>query len=126
MASKNIYDTDYDEFETKTTEVIETQDLITASNVKLTREERETLISYSDMDGVWTVDTTVTKHMNKLEKQGWTCTGTQYYPDGTVMAKQYIGNKNSISIRNIDINKPKRVMSEEHKLKLQQARFNKG
>lgn len=90
------------------------------SNFRLTKEERETIIVYSDADNCWYADTTVQKHIRKFEKQGWECTKKQFYPDGTLMSAEFKGTPKSISIRDINLDKPKRVMSEEHKQKLQE------
>lgn len=103
----------------------EQDDINFATNRKLMREERETIILYNEFDNCWVADTSCQKHIRKFENQGWTCTGEQYYPDGTIMAKQFKANAKAISIRDVNPNKPKRVMSEEHKQKLFEARQNK-
>src|SRR5574344_3042204 len=80
---------------------------------KLTKEERETLFNYAEMDGYWEIDTSVAVHMRKFDKLGYECTGTQYYPDGTIQAKTYKVPKHAISFRKPE--KVKRKMSDEQK-----------
>ena len=85
-----------------------------ATNVKLSREEKETVINYSELDNKWVVDTSVWKHMNKFKKQGWKVISTQYYPNGDVMAMQFECPPHGISIRPFE--KIKREMSDEQRL----------
>ena len=54
------------------------------------------------------------------EKQGWKCTTTEYYKDGTVCTKFYEAPCKSISIGKYE--RPKRNMSEEQIEKMQKAR----
>lgn len=98
----------------------EQDDITYGTNVRLIKEERETILVFSEFDNCWYADTTVQKHIRKFENQGWECTKKQYYPDGTLMSAEFKGNAKAISIRDINPDKPKRIMSEEHKQKLQQ------
>lgn len=77
---------------------------------KLTNEEKETVIIYDNIDKKWRVDTTITKHVNKFKKQGWTQTAEYVYEDGTVCGGAFEGSAKAITIR--DPNK-KRVMTDE-------------
>ena len=94
--------------------VDEELDVNFATNIKLGRDERETIINYSELDNKWVVDSSVPKHIRKFEKQGWLCTGKQYYPDGTLMAAQFECPPHGISIRPFE--KIKREMSDEQRL----------
>ena len=78
-------------------------------NSRLTLEERETILIYDSVDKVWKMDTTITKHMNKAKKQGWTQTAEYVYEDGTVCGGVFEAPTKGITIR--DPNK-KRVMNE--------------
>ena len=90
----------------------QTEPIVLASNVKLTKEEREFYLNYSELDGVWVAETSIPKFWRKLEKKNWKCTGVQYYPDGQVCSKTFTsGNSKGISIT--DPTKV-RVMSEEN------------
>lgn len=113
-----------EKLDTPTQEKID--DIMYGTNIRLTKEERETIIIYSELDNCWYADTTVQKHIRKFENQGWECTKKQYYPNGDLMAAEFKGNSKSISIRDINSDKPKRIMSEEHKQKLFEARFKKN
>ena len=79
-------------------------------NTRLSAEERETVLVYDNVDKVWHMDTTVSNHLNKAKKQGWTQTTEYVYEDGTVCGGVFEAPKKAITIR--DPNK-KRVMSEK-------------
>lgn len=70
---------------------------------------------------MWYADTTIPRDIHKLEKQGWILVNTQYYKDGEIMAKQFKAPKNCLSPRSYNPDKPKKVMSAEHKQKLMDA-----
>lgn len=91
------------------------------SEHKLCREERETIYIYNESDGEWIADSSIQKDIHRLEKQHWIETNVQYYKDGTVMSKQFKAPRNCLSPRDYNPNKPKRVMSEEHKQKVMEA-----
>lgn len=84
-----------------------------ATNYKLTKDERETLLNYSEADGYWEIDTSVAVHVRKFNKLGYECISTQFYPDGTVMSKTYRVPKHAISFRKPE--KVKREMTEEQR-----------
>lgn len=88
---------------------------------RLTKEERETYYRIDDIDNMWYADTTIPRDIHKLEKQGWILVNTQYYKDGEIMAKQFKAPKNCLSPRSYNPDKPKKVMSAEHKQKLMDA-----
>jgi hypothetical protein len=77
---------------------------------RLSTEERETVLVYSNIDKKWYVDTTLPKHVNKFKKQGWTQTAEYVYEDGSVCGGAFEGSEKAITIR--DPNK-KRVMSDK-------------
>ena len=77
---------------------------------RLTNEERETILVYDNIDKKWRADTTLTKHVGKLKKQGWTQTAEYVYEDGTVCGGVFEGADKAITIRNPN---KKRVMSDK-------------
>ena len=79
-------------------------------NSRLSLEERETVLVYDSVDKVWKMDTTITKHMNKAKKQGWTQTAEYVYEDGTACGGAFEAPDKGITIRNPN---KKRVMSDE-------------
>lgn len=79
-------------------------------NSKLTSEERETVIVYDNTDKKWYADTTLSKHVNKFKKQGWTQTAEYVYEDGSVCGGAFEGSEKAIAFRNPN---KKRVMSEK-------------
>lgn len=76
---------------------------------ELTREERETLLNYDNIDKVWTMDSTVPKHFRKALKQGWTPIRQFVYEDGTVCGMVLTAPERAITIRNTE----KKQMSEK-------------
>ena len=106
MSKQDYYNDDENEMI-----VVEEEQKVT--NYKLSKDERETLLNYCEADGYWEIDTSVAVHMRKFDKLGYECTGTQYYPDGTIQAKTYKVPKHAISFRKPE--KVKREMSDEQK-----------
>lgn len=78
-------------------------------NSRLTIEERETILVYDSVDKTWTMDTTVSKHMNKAKKQGWTQFTEYVYDDGTACGGVFSAPARAITIRNAE----KKQMSEK-------------
>lgn len=97
------------------------------SSSKLLPEEREVILIMDDRDRKWKASCSSPTYMRKFEKQGWLCTGIEYYRDGTVCTKFYEApTASSITIGKAE--RPKRQgkpMSEEHKKKLQEGRAAK-
>jgi hypothetical protein len=65
--------------------------------------------------------------INKFTKLGWDIVNKYYYPDGTLQAMVFKAPRNCISFRRPKIKtekaiRPKRVLSEEHKKAMQEAR----
>lgn len=78
---------------------------------KLTREERETLILYNEVDDEFIIDSSVQKHIRRFDKLGYECTDTQLYDDGTVCSKSY-----KVPVRSISFRSPeKRKVTEEQR-----------
>lgn len=82
-------------------------------NYKLTKEERETRISFLEIENKWFADTTVQKDMKRFQEQGWFVTGIQHYSDGSVMSMQFEAPRSSITIGKAV--RRKRTMSEEQR-----------
>lgn len=78
---------------------------------KLTREERETIILYNEVDDEFIIDSSVQKHIRKFDKLGYECTDTRNYDDGTVEAKSYRVPVWAISFRS----PVKRTVTEEQR-----------
>lgn len=78
-------------------------------NGKLTNEERETFIVYDNIDKQWHADTTLSKHVSKFKKQGWTQTAEYVYEDGSVCGGAFTVPARAITIRNAE----KKQMSEK-------------
>ena len=78
-------------------------------NTRLSAEERETVLVYDNVDKVWHMDTTISTHLNKAKKQGWTQTAEYVYEDGSVCGGVFTAPKKSITIRNTE----KKQLSEK-------------
>ncbi len=97
---------------------------------RLSAEERELHIYCTlEEDGkwVWYADTTIGKYITALKKHGWEQTSeTVLESDGTVQGATFkTTSTKPITIRSITADRPKRVMSEEHKAKLLEAAARK-
>lgn len=85
------------------------------SATKLTAEEREFYLNYSEYDKCWYAESSIPKFWRLLEKRNWECVRTQYYRDGTVCSKSFKSNSSKgVSIKDPTI---KREISEEQKQK---------
>lgn len=82
---------------------------IKIEGVRLTAEERETILHYDSIEKVWTMDSTVQKHFRRALKQGWTPIRQYVYEDGVVCGMVLTAPERSITIRNT----VKKQMSEE-------------
>lgn len=87
-----------------------------ASASKLTIYEREFYLNYNEFDKVWIAESSIPKFWRRLEKRNWTCTGVQYYPDGSICSKTFTSNSPK-GITITDPTKAKREMTEEQKQK---------
>lgn len=84
---------------------------------RLTKDERETILSYNEADGYWTIYSAVQSHIRKFDKLNYPITNIDYYPDGEIAGKFYQVPKNAISFK--DPTK-KRNISEEQKQALRE------
>lgn len=69
---------------------------------KLTAEEREVHLSYSDVEKKWIMDTTILKFYNKALKQGWTPIIKYVYEDGAICGGVFEAPERSITVRNVE------------------------
>ena len=88
--------------------VVDIMETIKVHN-KLTLEEKETTLSYDNIDKIWIMDTTVSKHYNKALKQGWIPIRQYIYDDGTVCGMVLTAPEWSVTIRTTT----KREMTEK-------------
>lgn len=80
---------------------------------RLTKEERECILAYSEADNKWYADVSVGKLKTKFIKQGWIQTSETILPDGTWVASTFEAPYKGISIRNPE--KSGRVLTDEQK-----------
>ena len=66
---------------------------------RLTKEERETILTYNEADGFWTIYSGVQSHIRKFDKLNYEVTNVDYYEDGTVAGKFYKVPKNAIGFK---------------------------
>ena len=76
---------------------------------KLTKEEKETMLSYDEFERVWTMDSTIPKHFRKALKQGWTPIRQYVYDDGSVCGMVLTASERAVTLRNT----AKKQMSEK-------------
>ena len=76
---------------------------------RLTADEHETLLNYDNVEKVWVMDSTVSKHFNKALKQGWKPIRQYVYDDGSICGMVLTASERSITIRNVE----KKQMSEK-------------
>ena len=93
---------------------------------RLTKEERECVVIYSEIDDKWYVDVSVAKLRTKFIKQGWTQTSETTLPDGTWVASTFEAPYWAIGVKSP--NKRVRSMTDEQRKELSdraKARFTK-
>jgi hypothetical protein len=88
---------------------------------RLTKEERETILTYNEADGFWTIYSGVQSHIRKFDKRNYEVTEVDYYPDGEIAGKFYKVPKNAISFKYPN---KKRNISEEQKAMLAERMRN--
>ena len=76
---------------------------------KLTKEERETMLSYDELEKTWVMDSTIPKHFRKALKQGWTPIRQYIYEDGSVCGMVLTASERAVTFRNAN----KKQMSEK-------------
>lgn len=67
---------------------------------KLTKEERETVLSYDELEKMWVMDSTIPKHFRKALKQSWTPVRQYVYDDGTVCGMVLTASERAVTFRN--------------------------
>ena len=78
-------------------------------NVKLTAEERETLLNYDSITKEWIMDSTVPKHFRRAVKHGWLPVRQYVCDDDTVCGMVLRAPERAVTIRNVE----KKQMSEK-------------
>ena len=76
---------------------------------KLTAEERETHLNYDPIEKVWTMDSSIPKHIRKALKQGWTPVRQYVYEDDTLCEMMLTAPERAVTIRNVE----KKQLSEK-------------
>ena len=79
-------------------------------NLKLSLEEKETILNYDSAKKQWIMDSTVVKHYNRALKQGWKPIKKYVYDDGTICGMVLVAPERSITIRNIE---PKKMSDKQ-------------
>lgn len=67
--------------------------------VRLTIDEKETLLQYDATDKKWIIDTTVLKHYNKAKRQGWKQLVEYVYDDNSVCGGVFEAPDYAVTIR---------------------------
>ncbi len=93
---------------------------------RLTKEERECILIYSEIDNKWVADVSVAKLKTRFLKQGWTETSVTTLQDGTWVASTFEAPYHAVGIRSSE--KKIRELTEEQRKELSErakARFAK-
>lgn len=93
---------------------------------RLTKEERECILIYSEIDNKWVADVSVAKLKTRFLKQGWTETSVTTLPDGTWVASTFEAPYHAVGIRSSE--KKVRELTDEQRKELSErakARFAK-
>ena len=69
---------------------------------RLTKEERECILVYSEADNKWYADVSVGKLKTKFIKQGWIQTSETTLPDGTWVASTFEAPYHSVGIKGMN------------------------
>lgn len=67
---------------------------------KLTKEERETILSYDESEKMWVMDSTIPKHFRKALKQNWTPVKQYVYEDDIVCGMVLTASERAVTLRN--------------------------
>ena len=93
---------------------------------RLTKEERECNLIYSEIDEKWYAEVSISRLKTKFVKQGWIQTSETTLPDGTWVASTFEAPYHSVGIKGI--NKRVRTMTDEQRKELSERaklRFSK-
>lgn len=93
---------------------------------RLTKEERECVLVYSEIDNKWVADVSIAKLKTRFLKQGWMQTSETTLPDGTWVASTFETPYHAVGIRSSE--KKVRELTEEQRKELSErakARFTK-
>lgn len=83
---------------------------------RLTKEERECVLLYSEIDNKWVADVSVAKLKTRFLKQGWIQTSETTLPDGTWVASTFEAPYHAVGIRNSE--KKVRELTDEQRKEL--------
>ena len=89
---------------------------------RLSPEEKETIYYINYGEDTVLCESTIPRDFNRCEKKGWTVIERTLYEDGTIAGMVLEAPRSALSIRKAD--RPKRVLSDEHKAKLLQSKNN--
>lgn len=76
---------------------------------RLSTEEKETVLVYDNVDKVWRMDSTISKHISRAKQRKWKQTVQYVYEDGTVCGGAFEAPARAITIRSTT----KKQMSEK-------------
>ncbi len=70
------------------------------TETRLSKDERECILNFSEVDNMWYADVSVAKLRNKFVKRGWKLTSETVLPDGTWVASTFEAPYWAVSVRN--------------------------
>lgn len=68
---------------------------------KVENYKQATLVSFSQIDKTWCVDTTIPKHYNRFLRQGWKLVGEYVYDNGEIIGGSFEAPERAITVRSV-------------------------
>lgn len=68
---------------------------------KVENYKQATLVSFSQIDKTWCVDTTIPKHYNRFLRQGWKLVREYVYDNGEIVGGSFEAPERAITVRSV-------------------------
>lgn len=68
---------------------------------KVENYKQATLVSFSQIDKTWCVDTTIPKHYNRFLRQGWKLVREYVYDSGEIVGGFFEAPERAITVRSV-------------------------
>lgn len=76
-----------------------TEKIVVGSKVE--NYKQATLVSFSQIDKIWCVDTTIPKHYNRFLRQGWKLVREYVYDNGEIVGGSFEAPERAITVRSV-------------------------
>lgn len=68
---------------------------------KVENYKQATLVSFSQIDKIWCVDTTIPKHYNRFLRQDWKLVREYVYDNGEIVGGSFEAPERAITVRSV-------------------------